>query len=617
MSALLKSLLLLLLIVSSSLSLELNSSGGNYDDFSVSYLKSSKDFEEIKSQKDGWVKRDNRFAFGYYFDDIWMKVDIKNNSKPKEVFLEFSEPFADILDFYVVEDGKVERYKNGLRIPLDNREIKTPLPTIKLQFKSDESKQIFIKYRSKFTSYGKLDVFDTQAYDKKKIIYTAFYFFYFGGIIVIAAYNLFLFFALRDRSYMYYVGYALTFALWVFLYSGFSLYFMDGDTHYKLHFTTPFAFVFFTLFTQSILETKATMPKIHKILNMLAVVLLVSSLYIVFDVEHGYYLANIIGFLYFPFLMFVSILSIKKGVKTAKFYLVSFLIFICTMTILTNLAMGLIEYNIITKYSFIIGSIVELVLFSLLLAYRINILKEEKLEFQEKLLEIKQYEAIRLEKVVNDKTDDLKVANIKLKSMIQERETLLRELHHRVKNNLQIIIGMLFIQIKKSLNKEGSEMLNELLGRIKSMALVHELLYSSDSTTQIPTDVYFEKLISSVIAGMHTKHIEVKKEIEDVYLSAEESVAVGTILTEVVTNSIKHAFANVERPYISISLRSKDGMHILEIADNGCGIDENAEKSEGFGMKIIQKTSRSLKNSSVKYYKDRKNSLFTFYMEFA
>lgn len=612
-----KVVILLTFLVAPALSLELKSGESSYSDFDIYYLKSNKSFEEIKNQKDGWERRDNKFAFGYYFDDFWLKFEIDSAKSAGEYVLEFSEPFANNLDFYVVHGGSVEQHSNGLVVPIGNRSIEWILPAIKLEFQKGERKQIYIKYRSKFTSYGELNLYTKKKFEEKKITYSAFYFFYFGGIIVIAAYNFFLFFSLRDRSYLFYVGYALSFAFWVFLYSGFSLFFIDAKTHYILHFSTPFAFVFFTLFTQSILETKKYLPLVHKILNTMTVVLFLSALYVVYDVEHGYYMATIIGLFYFPYLIFVAVLSIRKGVKTAKFYLVSFLIFIFTMSVLTNLAMGLVEFSLLAKYSFVIGSMVELILFSLLLAYRINILKEERLKAQKSLLEAKKSEALRLEKRVNEKTEDLRVANLKLQHMIDDRENLLRELHHRVKNNLQIITGMLWIQTKKSLKNESVEVLNDLLKRIKSMALVHELLYVSDSTTQISTDVYFDKLIDSVLHGMKTREIEVKKEIEDISLSAEESIAVGTIITEVLTNSIKHASREEGNLLIHISLKQIDDKYILKVSDSGEGFDEYKSNTEGFGVKIIQKTARTLKNSSVKYHKDKKNGLFVFYMEFS
>jgi two-component sensor histidine kinase len=611
-----KALLLISLFTTYSLSLELKSGESSYRDFELSYLKSNKSFEEIKEEKDGWERGGNSFAFGYYFDDLWIKLEIDSPQSSGEYVLEFSEPFANVFDFYVVDSEGVRVYKNGLSTPLQDRDIKWVLPALKLEFSKGERKQIYIKYRSKFTSYGELELYTKAKFDEIKTIYSAFYFFYFGGIFIIAMYNLFLFLALKDRSYFYYVGYALTFMTWVFLYSGFSLYFVDGEIHHMLHFTTPFAFVFFTLFTQNILETKRHLPLVHKYLDLMTFVLLLSALYIVFDVEHGYYMATMIGLFYFPFLIFVAILSIKKGVKTAKFYLASFLVFIFTMSVVTNLAMGLIEFSLVAKYSFVLGSMIELVLFSLLLAYRINILKEERLSAQKSLLEAKKSEALRLEKRVNEKTEDLKVANTKLQHMIDDRENLLRELHHRVKNNLQIITGMLWIQIKKPLNKEDTEILDDLLKRIKSMALVHELLYASDSTAQIPTNVYFDKLIDSVLYGMKTKKIELKKSIEDVNLSAEESIAVGTVITEAMTNSIKHASKEDGSLFIDISLKHIDGKYILKVADSGDGFDEHKSNTDGFGIKIIQKTARTLKNSSVKYHKDKENGLFNFILTF-
>jgi len=586
----------------------------SYDDFEILYQKSDKEFKEIRESKE-WQPSSNAISFGYHFSPIWIKFDIKNLSKSQDFYLEFSEPFGHIVDFYLLRDKEIEFFPNGLATPLEERAIKTPLPTLKIFLKNGEKVTLYIKYQSKFTSFGEFGLYTENGYDRKELLYNAFYFFYFGGITVIAVYNLFLFLALRDRSYIYYVGYALTFVSWVFLYSGFSLYFIDSDLHYMLHFTTPFAFVFFTFFTQEILDTKKNLPFLNKILDITKFMLLLSAVYVVFDLEYGYLSANLLGLFYFPFGAYVAIMSIKKGVKTAKFYLISFLIFLLTMSVLTNLAMGLVEFSYVAKYSFIVGSMIELVLFSLLLAYKINILKEEKLEAQSKLLESRKSEALRLERVVEVKTEDLKVANTKLQKMIEEREVLLRELHHRVKNNLQVITGMLSIQSHKAKPGTQSE-LSDILRRIKSMSLVHELLYASDSITQIPTKLYFEKLINSVFSSMGRNGIDLKSEIEDINLNIEETIALGTIVVEAITNSVKHAFGGVENPMIEVELFMKDERCVLSIKDNGIGFDEDSVSSGGLGLKIIQKTASSLTQSKVISQRENTNTGYSFRLEF-
>lgn len=580
--------------------LELRDESGVYDEFGMLYSDSGKDFESISEYAE-WSEISNKVALGYRFAPVWLRIDVVNRGVPKDYYLEFSEPFAHILDFYVVGQNGVEYRPNGLAVPIEERSIPYHLPAIKLHFEENEEKTIYIHYLSKFTSFGEFALYDGHSYERKKEVYNAFYFFYFGGIVIIAIYNLFLFLALRDRSYIYYVGYAFTFMGWVFLYSGFSLYFIDSDLHYILHFSTPFAFVFFTLFTQHILDTKKYLPSIDKVLNFIKFILLASSLYVIFDLNRGYFLANVIGVFYFPFIVYVAIMSIKKGVKTAKFYLIAFLIFLFTMSILTNLAMGLIEFNYVAKYSFILGSMIEMVLFSLLLAYRINILKEERLEAQSKLLEIVNDEASRLERIVNSRTEDLKKANTDLQSMIEEREMLLKELHHRVKNNLQTITGMLWIQNKKNLSKEGSELFNDILQRIKSISLVHELLYASDSISKIPTKLYFEQLIDSMRVGMSGKDMSILKNIEEVDLGIEETIILGTIAVEAITNSIKHAFPSVKTPTIYVHLLKNGNNCALIIKDNGVGFDEENAKHNGLGLKIIEKTAAKLRDVKIKY----------------
>ncbi len=578
-----------------------------YDSFTLEYAIEDVDFATIR-QKNFTEITGNYFSFGYIFTPVWFHLEVRNTQPlPQELYLEFGEAFADECDFYIQDASGYMMYKNGLQVDLENRSIKNPLPAVLLRLESGETKQIYIRYKSRFGSFGSFKLFSPEAFFSSSNSFAAVYALYFGAVLVIAVYNLFLYFSLRDSAYLYYVGYVGVFALWVFLFCGFSLYVMDGAMHYMLHFSTPFAFFFMTLFTQKVLDTKEKLPKAHMILWLFATLLFIYSVWIIFDLETGYYLTNINGLLLLPMYIFVALMAIREGIKTAKYYLFALAIYLSSMITLASMAVGMLEYNVYIKYSYLVGSLLEIILFSFLLAYRINVLRQEKFEAQRKLLEMKEDEAARLEARVDEKT-------AKLQEMVQERELLIKEIHHRVKNNLQTVIGLLVIQKSGTEDTEIKRWINETASRIKSISVVHELLYSAGDLSKISAKEYLEKILVSIDAWLGEGSVELKSEILDMELNIDDAITIGIIVVEIVTNSLKHAFTDISDRQIEIRFFKENENAVLEICDNGRGFDlEKVNIEKSLGIRLVQNMSKKLQEGKSEFM--RKNGT-VFRLEF-
>jgi two-component sensor histidine kinase len=177
-----------------------------------------------------------------------------------------------------------------------------------------------------------------------------------------------------------------------------------------------------------------------------------------------------------------------------------------------------------------------------------------------------------------------------LKKSLAEKEVLLKEIHHRVKNNMQIISSLLNLQIQFEDLDETISVLKESQGRIKSMAIIHEKLYQSSSLSNINFKEYIEKLIRDIYYsyGILNGFIESVLEIDDINLNIDTAIPLGLIINELVTNSIKYAFPeNIGR--ITIKLVSNNDQHELTIADNGTGISEDLilESSKTLGLQLV------------------------------
>jgi len=178
-----------------------------------------------------------------------------------------------------------------------------------------------------------------------------------------------------------------------------------------------------------------------------------------------------------------------------------------------------------------------------------------------------------------------------IKASLKEKETLLAEIHHRVKNNLAIISGLLEMQ---TFNAKGDivDELRESQSRIQSIAMVHEKLYQSDSFTNIPFETYINELLYFISNTFNTEghNIRVEKYIEPVFLDVSKAIPCGLILNELITNAYKHAFKDVTNAVIHITLNQVKGTITLKIQDNGNGLPAgfDLDESTSLGITLIR-----------------------------
>ena len=182
-----------------------------------------------------------------------------------------------------------------------------------------------------------------------------------------------------------------------------------------------------------------------------------------------------------------------------------------------------------------------------------------------------------------------------LKKSLAEKEVLLREVHHRVKNNMQIISSILRMQSRNIDDDKLKEVLQESQNRIHSMALIHENLYSNEGLADIKFANYVQSLTGNIARSYASQQSRVSFDfnIEDANLSMDIAIPCGLIINELISNSFKYAFKNRTRGVISISFRhiDNDGSYQLKVSDDGIGIpkDVNISNTKSLGMKIVHK----------------------------
>ena len=193
---------------------------------------------------------------------------------------------------------------------------------------------------------------------------------------------------------------------------------------------------------------------------------------------------------------------------------------------------------------------------------------------------------------VNQDITEQKIAEDALAKSLDEKEMLLKEIHHRVKNNLMIISSLLNIQSSHIKDKKTRGIFKESQNRTKSMALIHERLYRSTDLKNIDFGDYIMSLATDLYHAMvlDPHRIKLDIDVEDVKIDINNMVPLGLILNELITNSMKHAFPDHKSGYIKIQLYRENEKITLVVSDNGIGLPEDVDyrKTNTLGLQLIK-----------------------------
>ena len=211
--------------------------------------------------------------------------------------------------------------------------------------------------------------------------------------------------------------------------------------------------------------------------------------------------------------------------------------------------------------------------------------------------------------VGNDITERKRAEDEILRSL-KEKELLLREIHHRVKNNLQIISTLLTLQSSQSKKINVNDLYKESQNRIQSIALIHENLYHSEDLAHINFKAYVKGLVSDLFDsyGVDSSKIKLNLNIENVTLGIETAIPCGLIINELVSNSLKHGFKGVKTGQVNVELQKlKEGKYALLVSDTGTPFskDLNLSSSDTLGLELIKNLVKQL-DANLTFNKDNK-----------
>jgi len=189
-----------------------------------------------------------------------------------------------------------------------------------------------------------------------------------------------------------------------------------------------------------------------------------------------------------------------------------------------------------------------------------------------------------------------------LEAALREREVLLREVHHRVKNNLSIVVSLLEMQARSLGPSAASNALDDCRGRVQAMASIHESLYRSTDVGQVPFADYIRGLVREIVAASASPagRISLVLAIDDLTLAIDLAIPCALILNELVTNAFKHAFPEGRPGALSVTLaRGEGGLVHLSVADDGVGLTHSPElpAQDTLGMRLVTTLTEQLEGT--------------------
>ncbi len=528
-------------------------------------------FEEVKKEKGNFVKAKDRVPdfLGNFSDAIWYRFEIKNKSIKNDWFLEIKGSFMDDLTVYQVsENGNVQYVTlNGNQrsrsMPIFSNNLIFPL-TI-----SENSKDIiYVRATSKTLIRTSMGICTMQKLYEDTIFTSYGDGFFTAVAIALLLYNLFVYFSLREKVYLYYIGYISTSILHNNIIAGHLQLFFPWVDWINTTTILPVISFFSILFTNSFLQTREFAPFIYKIRWPLIVICMIPIVfYTVGWYRVAILLAAILVFILFVYWILAGVLAYRRGFAPAVFYIVGFGSLVI-MSIVFDLKMrGFLEENYWTDSSLFIGAAIEAVVLSFALANKFNFYKKEKERLQEEAYQ----QAIHFSREL-------------INTQEAERKRIASELHDSLGQKLVLIKNKILRteQLKETNSQNPEDSLSQNVAEA-----IQEIRNISYGLRPYQLDLLglTSSVKSMVEESFNVAQIDYEINIDNIdeFFDNDEQINIYRIIQECIHNIIKHA--NAKNVNITIK-RNIDNINI-SIKDDGVGFDIN-ENHTGFGLKGIK-----------------------------
>ncbi|GLU52011.1 hypothetical protein Dfri01_14720 [Dyadobacter frigoris] len=454
--------------------------------------------------------------FGLSKSAFWVKLSIKNHTKEEIILLELASPMIDLCQLYSGETRKLLQ-SNSENLPFRQRKINDPNLIFELKVSPGETKTFFLKILASEQLILPLIINSPKEFYQDSLNKEILAGIQIGILLVMILYNLFIYFSVKEESYLYYVLYILFIGLTQLTLSGYTYKYLWPDTpafnNLAYVMFPALAGIFTILFIKNFLHTSVKSPILHHMLTI---------------VSFGYLLAlvtRLVGYDLISFriidimaltgaivtLIIAARLSFLENYRPAKFFLTAWLVFLVGLILYIVRNLNMLPYNDFTNYSMQVGTIIEVILLSFALADKINILKKERELSQEQALRISlenekiiREQNISLEKKVAERTIELTKTNIDLEDTLNKLKDAQSQL---IESEKMASLGQLTAGIAHEINNPINFVSSNIRPLRRDIDDVMEILSEFDEMQQIDS-----------LEGIHTKLNQIEKLKEDLDL---------------------------------------------------------------------------------------------------
>lgn len=508
---------------------------------------------------------------------VWVRLDFVNRSQ-KEVarVLEVDNPRLEEISLY---DGEKVLKRGMLYV---NREESHIYPSCELHFQAGEQRTVYLAVKNRTTALQfELFLKSLPKYYQDDVARQNGIIYFLGIITAFMTLSVLLYFYLRDDSYLYYAFYLMTLIFQQMTYVGFlPLHAPQWFTEVDNVIAVPkisIMIIAAAMYAMHFLGTKR-FPKIHRTYQGFIVVLIV--LMPVVGTSH-FYLPEVTVLIGLGFIIFNTLAGVyiyRQGDKQARFFIAGWMVLIVAYLLMIADTLGVISGMHKLPSLLLWATSLEALLLLLAFVDRFSLLQDQKEHLHDDLvLEYNLRQKI-IENEVEEQTD-------KLSHTLGQKELLFHELHHRVKNNLQLILSMIRLQHDHASCDEENTMLQQLEGRIGAIARTHELLYQKDGTELVDMQRYVEDYVEGMDASVQELNIQLTIDVHAT-LPLKEAVYVGLIINELVTNAVKYAY-DENGGVIHIRLNSSGQVYVLEVCDEGKGYNNHDVDEKSLGLTFV------------------------------
>lgn len=517
-------------------------------------------------------------------ESVWIKFTLSNDGDvPVERIISIDNVSTEQMTLYEIKNNKVLWEETTGLFHL-NEFAGTIFHNISfiLQPQTTHVFYLYVK-NDQLSLWFKPELFTPDEFYKKDSLEQLIWALFFGGILALAVYNAFLFLFTKDRIYFYYLLYLVAtlmqnqFSLFAkfHLFPMESIEFIKVDHYFSVFYINVLVTFAMGLFIRCFLNT----PQYKKIDLTLRALIYFIPVYYILQLFNVFTISQVVLLQFFTpyYFLWIGFYALYKKNPQAKFFIIGWSLALLGWLSVFFQYMGILPIEEFFAYTFEVLITSEVILFAIFLAYRIKALEKKKNDLTQSLLIQQKNESRRLEQIVNLRT-------LELNNELKQNELLLKELHHRVKNNMQFITSLYALKLNDNNDKEIQEKLYDVERKIHAMSIVHQMLYNQKNLVHIDAKKYFEKVLENIKNSFELENITFNLDI-NVSLDTEEAIYCGLIVNELVTNAIKHAFDG-KQGIISIELHDFNSGILLKVSDNGKGVVKSDKLT--FGQMMVE-----------------------------